>query len=308
MLSRRPRALVISGRSHRSPRGTDCRAVHCCRPTRRRAGQRSSSWTMRSRAPPFPHTLGRVCSGIFVADAPEHDAGMIAIAADQHAGVFFRPVRQKAGCIRWPSCLAASSQTSHPSPRCPSCHTVRAAPALAGVVARANCIAAHILEHLDLPFKRAIVDCGAERAQIVVIADAVELGMFAVDGKSFVGVELDRADAEGSLVGIDDLAILLDGRDGDIAIGSFQAPKLWPGDEIPLCRPSSSYRGRFRRSWGRSMRPRRPDADRCGRSQKSETSRRRSCRLWYRYRHSLLNRPSRCRRRSAVSSDTFPTD
>ena len=86
-------------------------------------------------------------------------------------------------------------------------------------MAGADGVAAHVGEHFELPLQGAVVERRAERAEIVVIADAVEFEMLAVDEEAGVGVEFERADAEWRFVGVDGFAVLRDGGDGDIAIG-----------------------------------------------------------------------------------------
>ena len=53
------------------------------------------------------------------------------------------------------------------------------------------------------------VEGGAERAEVVVVADAVERHAAAVEQEAVVGGELDGAEAEGRFVCVDDLAALL---------------------------------------------------------------------------------------------------
>ena len=101
------------------------------------------------------------------------------------------------------------------------------------IVAGADGVAAHVAEHLELPLQGADIDGGAQGAEIVVVADAVEFEVLAVDEEAGVGVVLDGADAEGGFVGIDDGAVLGDGGDGDVTIGRLGAPELGVGD----CRP-----------------------------------------------------------------------
>ncbi len=82
------------------------------------------------------------------------------------------------------------------------------------VVAGTDGIASHVAEHLQLPLQGADVDGGAQRAEVVMIADAIELEMLAVDEEAGVGVILEGADAERGFIGVDDLAVLRDRGDG----------------------------------------------------------------------------------------------
>ena len=60
-----------------------------------------------------------------------------------------------------------------------------------------------------LAFQRAGVDGRAERAEIVVVANAVDLHALAVEQKAIVRGELNRADAEWRFVPVHDFAVLL---------------------------------------------------------------------------------------------------
>src|SRR5205085_4421610 len=64
------------------------------------------------------------------------------------------------------------------------------------VVARAYGVDAHLLEDFELALKRATVQRRAQSAEVVVVADAVQADVLAVEEKARVHVELNRADAE----------------------------------------------------------------------------------------------------------------
>ena len=64
------------------------------------------------------------------------------------------------------------------------------------VVAGADGVHAHRLEDLELALDGAVVGGGAERPQVVVLADALERDARAVQQEPAVGGELERADAE----------------------------------------------------------------------------------------------------------------
>ena len=85
-----------------------------------------------------------------------------------------------------------------------------------GVVAGADGVAAHLFQDFELALEGADVEGGAEGAQVVVIADAVEFGDDAVDGEAGVGVEFERADAEGGFVGVDRFTIFQNADSGYI--------------------------------------------------------------------------------------------
>ena len=114
------------------------------------------------------------------------------------------------------------------------------------------------------------VDRRAQRPKIVMIADAVERHVLAVEKKAFVGVELDRADAERRFVAyrrlfLDRMDGLLDRGNGGIKIRLLQSPELRVVDPRWLAVPTvararrrspivcrSRGRNRLRRSSARS--------------------------------------------------------
>ena len=143
-----------------------------------------------------PRSGRRPLVGDFVADAPENDAGMIAVAAQLRAPVLLVPVVEEQMIIVRP--LAAlpaikrlvHHQHAHPVAQIEQFRRGR-------IVAGADGVAAHLLQNLNLPLQRAGVDGRAERAQVVMVANAVESDALAVQQETVVGGELDRADAEG---------------------------------------------------------------------------------------------------------------
>ncbi len=97
-------------------------------------------------------------------------------------------------------------------------------------MAGANGITAHLLEHLDLALEGAKVDCGAQRAQVVMIADTVEFDVLAIYEQARIRVVFERADPEGSLVGIHERAIVGDSSDGHVTVRGLGAPNPGIGD------------------------------------------------------------------------------
>src|SRR3712207_6621366 len=73
----------------------------------------------------------------------------------------------------------------------------------------------------------------AERAEVVMVADALDLDPLAVQKEAARGVEPDRADAEDRLVAVNDSAALLDGRDGRVEARPLRAPKLRRAERRP---------------------------------------------------------------------------
>lgn len=63
-------------------------------------------------------------------------------------------------------------------------------------------IATHVFQDADLAADGSIVDGGAQRAEVVMVADALKDSPLAVQEKAFVRYNLDRADTERSRVDI----------------------------------------------------------------------------------------------------------
>ena len=70
----------------------------------------------------------------------------------------------------------------------------------------------------NLPLQRARVDGRAERAEVVVVANAVERHALAVEQKAVVAVNLIVRMPKGVSYGVHDLAVLLERGDGDVAV------------------------------------------------------------------------------------------
>ena len=94
------------------------------------------------------------------------------------------------------------------------------------IVARADGVDAGLAQNFQLPLQRADVDGRAERAEIVVVANAVQLDVLAVKKKSFVHGELRSADAKRRFVNIHGASVLFHRGHDDIALRLFQAPEF----------------------------------------------------------------------------------
>src|SRR5690349_5271659 len=90
----------------------------------------------------------------------------------------------------------------------------------------ANRVDAHFFQDFYLSLQSSNVERRAERSKIVMVANAVEPDVFAVEEEPSIGVELDRADAEDRLVTIKQFPALLDRRDGYVKIGVLQTPQF----------------------------------------------------------------------------------
>ena len=70
------------------------------------------------------------------------------------------------------------------------------------IVGGTDGITAHILEHLQLVTQGRHIDGGAQWAQVVMVAHALELTMPAIEVETLVGHVSQRADAEARSIGI----------------------------------------------------------------------------------------------------------
>ncbi len=184
----------------------------------------SSSWAMEVSSAAIKCPAVRTLLGDFVADAPEDDGGMIAVAAEFGAPILLVPVIEEQmiivfGFAAFPA-IEGLIHNEH-------AQAVAEIEQFRGgrIVAGANGVAAHLLQNFDLPLQGAEVDGGAEGAEVVVVADAVQGNAAAVEQKTVVGRELNFADAKGSLVAVNHFAVLLDGSDHQVTVGLFEAPE-----------------------------------------------------------------------------------
>ena len=93
-------------------------------------------------------------------------------------------------------------------------------------MAGADGVAAHFLEDGKLAVEGGVVEGRAERAEVVVVAHALERDALAVEQEAVVGGELDLADAEDGFVAVHGLAVFSDCGDGDVEIRMFEVPEL----------------------------------------------------------------------------------
>ena len=143
----------------------------------------------------FVPRLGALLSHL-VADAPENDTRMIAVAADQGAQVFVMPFREQQMIVisLFAPDPAVKRLIHHHHPQ-----AVAEIQQLRGgrVVAGANGVAPHFLEQLDLALQCANIQSGSQSAEIMVIANAIQRHARAIEKKAIVRAELDRANSKG---------------------------------------------------------------------------------------------------------------
>ena len=149
---------------------------------------------------------------------------MVAVAADQGAQVLFGPVvEQQVVIIR---ALAGSPAVKglvhheHPHPVAQIEQFRRRR-----IVTRADRVAAHLLQQLDLPLQRTRIDGGAQRSKVVVIADTVDPHVLPVEEESLVGIEPDRANPERGFIPVHNPPPYVDRRDGHVSVRMLKIPK-----------------------------------------------------------------------------------
>ena len=71
------------------------------------------------------------------------------------------------------------------------------------VVRHADGVAAELAQHLQLPFRRAPVERRTQRAEVVMLVDALDANTFAIDEQA-VRLAFDGADAETGFVNVED--------------------------------------------------------------------------------------------------------
>src|SRR5262249_29037112 len=92
---------------------------------------------------------------------------------------------------------------------------------------------AHLPQHFQLTLQRAIIQCCSKGSQIVMIANAFQFDVFAIDEKAFVCVKLQRADSKRRFVNIYHFSTLRDCSNRDVEVWAlvwWRSPKFWVGD------------------------------------------------------------------------------
>ncbi len=140
----------------------------------------------------------------FVADAPEDDGGVVAVAADEavELGEDFGGVADAAVFI----------QDEHSE-------SVAGVEEFRGGIAvgHAPGIAAALLEFEDAVVLEAVGERDADAGEVLVVGGALDGDVFTVEEEAGVGVEFEGADAEGGFVGVEDggAAVLVGADRGD---------------------------------------------------------------------------------------------
>ena len=147
--------------------------------------------------------IGGTLLANFVADRPEHDRWMVAIAVNHRYQVALRPIVKKATvavlCFSDPRTTAIGllpfvERFIHHD----EAHFIGQFQQFGRrrIVRSSNRIAAHLLEQFQLPLQGPVIYRRAERSQIVMVANAVHWQPFAVQMEAVVFGEFKRAEAE----------------------------------------------------------------------------------------------------------------
>ena len=159
-----------------------------------------------------------------VANAPDEDGGMVAVAHDEVGEVTFVPLVEVAGIVVGSLLLAPHVKGFiHDD----EAHAVAQVEQFGGrrVVRAADAVAPHILQYLQLPLDGTRVDRRAQATQVVVHTHAVYLDVLPVKEEALLGIELKGTDAEGRVVNIGHLAVGKHRGAHIVQVGMFDAPK-----------------------------------------------------------------------------------
>ena len=93
------------------------------------------------------------------------------------------------------------------------------------IVGSPDGIATHIFQKGQLMAKSIYVDGRPQRAEVVMVADTLELAPLPIEEEAFISLELDAAYAEERFIGILTSAVHIKGGDGRIAMGRLRRPE-----------------------------------------------------------------------------------
>ena len=123
--------------------------------------------------------------GNLVADGPHDDGGVVAVGYDEVGDVPISPLVEEAGVAVLALRIAPHVERlghDHHAQRVADIHLHLAR----HVVSRADGIAAHVLQDLDLADERGLVDGGTEGAEVMVQTDSAQLARLAVQLEAFL--------------------------------------------------------------------------------------------------------------------------
>src|SRR6185503_888502 len=160
----------------------------------------------------------------FIADAPDEDTGMIAIAQYHVFEIALVPlVPVEVVVIFRLRNLPHIKRLIHDD----EAHAVGEFEQFrrGRIVRSAETVHAHTFQHLQLPLDSARVHGGTERTEIVMIASPADLHRLAVEKEPLLDVETKGADTESSLVTINHSSALFELRDYVVDVRTIIRPK-----------------------------------------------------------------------------------
>src|SRR5208283_4090798 len=164
--------------------------------------------------------------GDLVADAPHYYAGMVPLALDHRLQVLGVPLVEESAVVAASLALlpAVEGLDHHDEP-----HSIGQVEQFGRgrVVRGPQRVATHLLEDFELPLQRAKVQRRTERAEIMMVARAIQRNSAAIELETVARCELDRAEAKGLVVAIDDLLALPDGGSCEVAVWRGKVPSPW---------------------------------------------------------------------------------
>ena len=179
--------------------------------------------------------VGAPLRGHLVAGAPHDHGGRVAVVLDHVGNILSGPVLEDGavavGRLGTETPVVERLDHEHHA------HLVAQLDQLGGghIVGGADGVDAHILEELYLMAQGRTVDGGSEGAEVVVVADTLELGELAVEEEALLGDIFDGADAEAGVIVVELSAVDTQCGTGGVEGRRRGAPELGGADKEILC-------------------------------------------------------------------------
>ncbi len=150
----------------------------------------------------FAHTVGPPLRGHLVANRPHHHRRTVAVMLHHVGDVAFGPtVENRAVTVGrlWPEApVVKGFDHKHHAHLVAQLHKLRRR----HIVRGSHGVGAHVLEQFKLMAQGRAVDGGSERAEVVVVAHALEFDRLAVEEESLFGYVLYGAYAESGIIAV----------------------------------------------------------------------------------------------------------
>ncbi len=153
----------------------------------------------------FRTALGRH----FIADAPHHDTGIVAILTQHVHHVTFCPFAEVAviAVLAFGNVpLVERFQHHHKTHLIAKLHQLRRR----HIMGSAHGIATHIFQQRKLTAQGSYIDRSPQRSEVVMIAYSLKLAMLAIQEEALIGYDFDATDAETGGIFIRQLAVGID--------------------------------------------------------------------------------------------------